>query len=133
MGTDLLALGIVAIAVGSFLFYKAKVRLAARATETDPAVPAARARALVLLVVGALLTAASIPANLLAADPAQVSPPEPSAAPNDIPAPSAEPSAPSATPSATPAAPLSSPPSAPRASPSPAKAPPGRSAPARKK
>jgi hypothetical protein len=129
MGTDLLALGIVAIAVGSFLFYKMKLLLAARASEADPAASPARARALVLLVVGGLLTAASIPANLLAAGPAPESTSEP-ARTDAVLAPSAEPSA---APSAAPPGPPSSVPSAPRPGTAPGRSAPGRSAPAHKK
>ena len=69
MATDLLALGIVAIVVGSFLFYKMKAMAAAERTEREADVRAAKARAMALLFVGALLTAASIPANLLASSP----------------------------------------------------------------
>jgi hypothetical protein len=65
----LLALGIVAIVAGSVLFYKMKAMLAARRAGGESGLAAARFRALSLLLLGATLTAASIPANLLASTP----------------------------------------------------------------
>ena len=133
MGTDLLALGIVVLVVGSFLFYKMKVMVAAHASAQEAAVSAAKARAMALLFVGALLTAASIPANLLASsapweggvltsasDTATASTPTPS---SSEPSPAASSAVPSAQPSV--------PPAVPRAPP--AKNTAGRPVPARKK